>query len=125
MEYQNRKSVLRKFDLTAMVFEETASHKPLSSATWTDRSALVPKGPAQASVSPEAAQPRRLSVQVSDVLLVQCPRDASRPHLIQRIKKSKAPKRGRVSVYASFVVRKNEFKHTLKTLFRGRISLSG
>jgi len=30
----------------AMVFEETASHKPLSSATWTDRSALVPKAPA-------------------------------------------------------------------------------
>jgi hypothetical protein len=51
MEYRSRKSVLRKADLTAMVFEETAGHKPLSSATWTDRSALVPKSPARTSVS--------------------------------------------------------------------------
>ena len=58
MEYQNRKSVLRKFDLTAMVFEETASHKPLSSATWTDRSALVPKRPAPALVSKCMSQMR-------------------------------------------------------------------
>ena len=59
----------------AVVFEETASHKPLSSAAWADRSALVPKVPAQSRKSLRNAQTHRLSIQVSDVLLVQCPKE--------------------------------------------------
>ena len=47
----------------AMVFEETASHKPLSSATWTDRSALVPKVPAPLWFSHQNAQTHRLRIQ--------------------------------------------------------------
>ena len=43
----------------AMVFEETASHKPLSSDTWTDRSALVPKAPAPLWFSHQIAQTHR------------------------------------------------------------------
>ena len=46
-----------------MVFEEAASHKPLSSATWTDRSALTPKIPAPLKFSHLGAQTHRLLVQ--------------------------------------------------------------
>ena len=58
-----------------MVFEEAASHKPLSSATWTDRSALVPKVPAHTEESPSAAQTHRLPKPVSDVSPVPCPKE--------------------------------------------------
>ncbi len=47
----------------AMVFEETASHKPQSWPTWNHWSALVPKAPAQSDVSPPDAQTHRLLVQ--------------------------------------------------------------
>ena len=55
-----------------MVFEETASHKPLSSATWTDRSALVPKAPAPPKFSHLDAQTHRLSEPAGELLPVPC-----------------------------------------------------
>ena len=55
-----------------MVFEEAASHKPLSSATWTDRSALTPKVPAQSALSHADAQTHRLSEPASEASPVPC-----------------------------------------------------
>lgn len=65
----------------AAVVDITASHKPPSWPTWNHGSALVIKGPAQSDVSPSNAQPRRPSEQVSDVLLVQCPKELKQ-HII-------------------------------------------
>ena len=59
----------------AIVFEEAASHKPLSSATWTDGSALTPKVPAQSDVSPSDAQTHRLSEPASEASPVPCLRE--------------------------------------------------
>ncbi|GGX72302.1 hypothetical protein GCM10011309_23270 [Litorimonas cladophorae] len=43
----------------AAVFEEAASHKPPSSDTWTDGSALTPKVPAPLWLSHQNAQTHR------------------------------------------------------------------
>ena len=62
-------------NLAAMVFEEAASHKPPSSDTWTDGSALTPKVPAPPDVSPSNAQTHRLSIPASEAPPVPCPKE--------------------------------------------------
>ncbi|GGX61152.1 hypothetical protein GCM10011309_08770 [Litorimonas cladophorae] len=52
-----------------MVFEEAASHKPPSSDTWTDGSALTSKVPAHSDVSPPNAQTHRLPNEIESATL--------------------------------------------------------
>ena len=56
-------------DHAAAVFEEAASHKPPSSDTWTDGSALTPKVPAPLDVSPPNAQTHRLPNEIESATL--------------------------------------------------------
>ncbi|GGX73962.1 hypothetical protein GCM10011309_25110 [Litorimonas cladophorae] len=53
----------------AAVFEEAASHKPPSSDTWTDGSALTPKVPAPLWLSHQNAQTHRLPNEIESATL--------------------------------------------------------